>query len=213
MTATLLDIIKNKYPLEKLEVGEFANLKVSGMKFTLSAYKAKGLGHVSVMSAKGFFGLMKMDTVIIVPQEKDLPLFSYDQIVAAKNGKLYVELYDTVAGAFNASILDQVKEQFVAIPDFDPGKHWYDNIKLSQSVFKTSKDLDAQDKLAGAYLNAFLEAPVDTTADVAKKKEKTAFYVHGLLTNGGPSTDVFLKKFGVQKTTELFEKVLFGTEV
>ena len=52
------------------------------MRFFVKAYRADGLGHVSVMRAKGFFGLMKMDTLIIVPKEKDLPLYSYDRIYA-----------------------------------------------------------------------------------------------------------------------------------
>ena len=48
------------------------------MTFTIKAYKAEGLGHVSVMRAKGFFGLMKMDTLIVNPTYVDLPLYSYN---------------------------------------------------------------------------------------------------------------------------------------
>ena len=33
----------------------------------------------------------------------------------------------------------------------------------------------------------------------------------GLLKNGGPSTNVFLKLFGEEKTADLFRNVLFGT--
>ncbi len=69
MTNKLLNIIKSKYPLTELDVGGFATLKANGMKFTVEAYKAEGLGHVSVMKAKGFFGLMKMDTLIINPTD------------------------------------------------------------------------------------------------------------------------------------------------
>ena len=45
--------------------GEFANIKAKGMKFQIKQYEAKGLGNVSVMEAKGFFGLMQMDTLIM----------------------------------------------------------------------------------------------------------------------------------------------------
>ena len=44
------------------------------------------------------------------------------------------------------------------------------------------------------------------------KRQKTENYVSGLIKNGGPSTDVFKKKFGAEKTAELFEKVLFATK-
>jgi hypothetical protein len=222
MTKELLDIINAKYPLKELEAGEFSKMKVSGMTFNITAYHAQGLGHVSVMSAKGFFGLMKMDTIIIVPQELDLPLYSYDQILAMGNNSLYLELYDTVAGNCDVSALDAVKQQYAGVPDFDPGKHWYDNIKLAQSVFKKGKNAQIGtdvNKLATEYLKKYLELgasladATNTNAgfDKAEKCKKTEYYVNGLIKNGGPSTDVFKKKFGEQKTGELFTKVLFGT--
>jgi hypothetical protein len=43
--------------------------------------------------------------------------------------------------------------------------------------------------------------------------KKASLYVEGLLKNGGPSTDVFKKALGVEKTAELFRKILFATEV
>lgn len=80
MIAKIIDEVSKIFPLKELEVGEMSALKAKSMKYTICAYYAEGLGHVSVMSAKGFFGLMKMDTVIINPTEKDLPLYSYDNI-------------------------------------------------------------------------------------------------------------------------------------
>jgi len=76
MTKKLLDLISKKFPLTALPVGEMSTLKANGMTFSIQAYTAKGLGHVSVMTAKGFFGLMKMDTLIITPLALDLPLYS-----------------------------------------------------------------------------------------------------------------------------------------
>ena len=43
MTSKLLNIIKSKYPITELDVGEFATLKAHGMKFTVEAYNAEGL--------------------------------------------------------------------------------------------------------------------------------------------------------------------------
>ena len=82
MTNTLLEKIAEKYPLTELPVGDMATLKVKGMQFCIRAFRAEGLGHVSVMQAKGFFGLMKMDTLIVNPFQVDLPLYSYDRIFA-----------------------------------------------------------------------------------------------------------------------------------
>ena len=85
MVNTLLALIKEKYPLTELNVGDAARLKVNGMTFAVSAYSAEGLGHISVMRATGIFGLMRMDTLMITPRDIDLPLYSYDRIYAMGN--------------------------------------------------------------------------------------------------------------------------------
>ena len=90
MTAKILSRLQQKYSLTAIEAGEFAKLKANGMTFAVRAFHAEGLGHVSVMRAKGFFGLMKMDTLIINPTEIDLPLYSYDRIFAMGNDTLIV---------------------------------------------------------------------------------------------------------------------------
>ena len=112
MINQILDNIRSKYVLNEIEVKEFSKFKAKGMKFSIQAYHAKGLGHVSVMKANGFFGLMKMDTVIIVPQEKDLPLYSYDRIYAMGNDTLIVELYDTMVNRSEFLTLDNVKNKY-----------------------------------------------------------------------------------------------------
>ena len=212
MTDKLLDAIKQKYPLRELEVGELATLKANGMKFRVSAYCAEGLGHVSVMRAKGFFGLMKMDTLMIVPKEKDLPLYSYDRIYAMGNDTLIVELYDTLISELDLSLLGEIKASFAHLPERDPGEHWYDNIKLAESISKKGKKpaTPELDRLTADHLNAYLNAPAADVSDKAEKNELSARYVNGLLSQGGPSTDVFKKAFGEEKTERLFRDVLFG---
>lgn len=215
MTDKLLDVLEKKYVLTELDIGEFSLLRANGMKFYVKAYRAEGLGHVSVMKAKGFFGLMKMDTLMIVPEKKDLPLYSYDRIYAMGNDTLIVELYDTLNGEFDASALDTVKSRFTHLPERDPGEHWYDDIKLSQSISKKgkkalTKDLDA---LTIEHFNAYLSSFADDVTDEAKKRELSARYVNGLLARGGPSTDVFKKALGEEKTSSLFKNVLFGTGI
>ena len=211
----MLDAIAAQFPLEAIDAGEYKKLKVSGMSFDIAAYHAKGLGHVSVMTAKGFFGLMKMDTLIINPTEADMPLLSYDRVLAMGNDTLIFELYDTLLGQCDLSAAESVKAACAALPDHDLGQHWYDSIKLPVSMSKKGKKKDsaAFDKAAADYLAAYLSAAkCAAPCDASAKQEKAAVYVDGLLTNGGPSTDVFKKGIGEQKTAELFRKVLFGTE-
>ena len=214
MTAKILSRLQQKYSLTAIEAGEFAKLKANGMTFTVRAFHAEGLGHVSVMRAKGFFGLMKMDTLIINPTEIDLPLYSYDRIFAMGNDTLIVELYDTLVGPFDASSLADAKNAFSDLSERDPGVHWYDSIKLPESISKKGKKTHTprMDQLTLAHFDAYLAGPAATVADRAAKQAKASYYVNGLLSRGGPSTDVFKKALGEETTAKLFETILFGTK-
>jgi hypothetical protein len=129
------------------------------------------------------------------------------------NDTLIVELYDTLTASVDMSALDAVKAEFSHLQERDPGEHWYDSIKLKESISKKGKKADTAqlDELAIKHFCAYLEADVPSVADVDKKKELSTNYVNGLLKNGGPSTDVFKKELGEDKTARLFREVLFGT--
>lgn len=213
MMTNLLNLIKKNYPLTALDPAEFSTMKVNGMKFCVKAYHAEGLGHLSLMQAKGFFGLMQMDTLMLVAEEKDAPLLSYDRIHAMGNDTLIIELYDTLLGEWDASRLDALKAKYADLPERDPGVHWYDAIRLPQSLSLKAKKAEStrMDALALEYLKSYCEIPAEPVTDRTKKVARNQAYVNGLLEHGGPSTDVFCKKLGTEKTRELFEQVLFGT--
>lgn len=213
MTNKLLSIIGEAYPLSPISVGEFGKIKAGGLKFTVEAYSAEGLGHVSVMKASGFFGLMKMDTLIINPTEIDLPLYSYDRIFAMGNDTLITELYDTTLLPFESEVMEKVKSDFDIVPERDPGEHWYDFLKLTESISKKGKKVTPLlDELTLRHFEGYLSHPAEKVTDRAAKQEKTRRYVNGLLEKGGPSTDAFIKAIGRDKTTELFTNYLFNTK-
>ena len=192
-----------------------SKVKANGMTFSIKAYQAQSLGHVSVMSAKGFFGLMKMDTLIINPTVKDLPLYSYDRIYAMGNDTLIVELYHTLVDECPLSELQTVKDLYKDLPEHTLGSHWYDSIKLPESISKKGKKAQSSrfDELTTKHLAAYLKAaPQSNTSSPEAKQKKASYYVEGLLKNGGPSTDVFKKALGEEKTADLFRKILFGTD-
>ena len=216
MINRITTLINQKYPLTEIDCGEFASMKVNGMDFSISAYKAEGLGHVSIMTASGFFGLMKMDTLIINPTEIDLPLYSYDRIFAMGNDTLIVELYDTLLSEYSEDGMNEVKarEKYSDIPERDPGEHWYDYIKLHSSISKKGKKkhLPLIQSLAEQHFEKYLKSSKTPVTDRDAKLEKASVYVNGLIEKGGPSTDVFKKAIGESKTRQLFETILFGTK-
>lgn len=214
MIDKILSMLAASYPLEKKDVGEFESFKAKGMKFSCQAYEAKGFGHVSVMTASGFFGLMKMDTFILCPENKDLPLLSYDRIFAAGNDTLIIELYDTTLKKKGYELIDKVNEKYSVLPDrvLPDEENWYDDIRLSQSVSKKGKK--KQTAAFNELLTEYVAAYLATDAAVCEKGEKvveTSKYAEGLLANGGIATDVFKKELGEEKTAKLLRTVLFGT--
>ena len=214
-TSKMLLTLAENYGFSTQDPDQELDLKVSGMKFHIRSFTAPGLGHISEMIASGFFGLMKMDTLIIIPTEVDMPLFSYDRVLAMGNDTLIFELYDTLVGLTDLSALDVIKESVKSLPEHDLGVHWYDSIKLPQSLSKKGKKKvsTAFDQAATDYLAAYLcAAKAAAPCEAEPKRQKASIYVEGLLTNGGPSTDVFKKGIGAERTAEVFRKCLFGTE-
>ena len=214
MFEKMMQLLQERYTLRAVDPGAFSAFRAKGMRFTVFAWNAEGLGSVSYMHAQGFFGLMKMDTLIVNPKDVDLPLYSYDRILAMGNDTLIAELYDTTVGGFTAPALDRVVAEAAGLPDRDPGVHWYDDIRLPQSISKKGKKArtPAFDELALDHMRAWLNADCPPLTDKPAKRARTEAYVNGLLEHGGPSTDVFLKEFGPEKTAQLFRKVLFGIE-
>ena len=127
------------------------------MTFNISSYEAEGLGHVSTMQSKGFFGLMQMDTLIITPIDTDLPIYSYDRIKAMGNDKLYIEVYDTVINKPSFAPMDSVKQKYSDLPKANLGKQWYEDIRLPQTATYSGKrtDSDRFDSMALEYMKAF----------------------------------------------------------
>ena len=218
MTNKILKLVEQRHSLEEKSVGELKTFKAKGMTFVCEAYTAQGLGHVSVMRAKGFFGLMKMDTLVIAPENKDLPLLSYDRIYAMGNDTLIIEIYDTM-GEEKADLtsVKSTKSKYAGLPerfaDGEEPKLWYDDIRLPETTSKKGKKAhtDGFDAYTLEYIKAYLSLNA-SECDVKEKKARTDVYANGLVTQGGPATDVFKKEFGEEKTSNIIRGVLFGTK-
>lgn len=208
--------IKALFPLKEQSTVEFSNLRVGPMKFSIEHWDGGVLGNVSYMAASGMMGLMKMETLIVNPVKADLPLLSLDTVLAMGKLTVIAEVYDTTLNGFDEKPCLEVKQSLESHPDRPEVHNWYDDIKLSCSWGKKTgkKALEALEKGLADYVNAYLsvaknlpELPAEL---LAAKRKKADAYINGLLEHGGPSTDVFVKNLGREKTEKLFHEVLFG---
>ena len=212
----MLEIIRQYYSLKEVDAGEFGSFTVNHMDFDVHTYDAEGLGCVSTMYAEGMAGQMKMTTVIINPFEADAPLLSIDRIYAMGSDILYLEPFDTtLSHQFDVTDLKKVIADHKDIPDLEVKENWYDPMRIDATAFK--KDQAENAGKTDAFIKEYLETFVKQLGTCAKiedpslKKAKAAEYSDGLIKNGGPSTDVFKKEFGDEKTGRYFREVLFGT--
>ena len=214
MIDTFLDEIKEIYPFTPCEAPEFDSFHLNLMKYTVKGYDAEGLGRVSLMECSGMAGLMAVTALIVNPFEIDAPLFNVDLIHVPGKEMLYMELYDTLLNAKrNEAPFAGLRAEYADIEDI-PGKpHWYDDIRYEASVTKAAsgEQKERLHELVSRYAKVYLDLLKDARrCDPVAKKAKADAYRDGLLTNGGPATDTFLKAWGPEKTGELFTKVMFG---
>lgn len=214
MTEKMLEMIGEQYPLRERDAGEYAWTQVNGMDITVRAFDAEGLGNVSAMHGE-LPGVMNMDTLIVNPFERDMPLISYDRIRAGGKDTLILELYDTFLGERpEMKELAALKEAYAYMHDYPAAPGWYDSVRCPESVMKTvthemTSRLDAlKDSFVAEYLRLAGEAPA---CDRKAKKRAASAYTENLLKNGGYSTDIFLKAKGKAYTQVLFRQFLFGT--
>lgn len=210
----LLQTVKDKFTVTDVDVGEYAEIKVSGMKFKIRSFQVEGVGTLSIMTTRWLFGLMEMETLIMTPVQKDAPLFSYDRIWAFNNDACLVELYDTQLSPCDMSGFDHLKAEAKKYPTYELKKYWYDKMRYKQSMSIKGNRISQSEKfsaLRDEYFKEYLKL-VENSPDcrVLDKKDNCEDYVNGLLEGGGASTSVFVKAIGKEKTQELFKKYLFG---
>lgn len=199
--------------LTRIDIKDYQDIKAGMIKFHIECYDVKDFGRVSLLLGK-MMGLMKMETLLFTPFYRDAPLLSYDLIQVLKKDTLIIELFDTCNTRKEYSALSSLKDSFKDLKDHKMKEAWYDSLLLKESLFKEGrKQTEEISKASLSYLKEYLSLfEKEEDIDPKRKKELHKNYVQGLLSNGGPSTDFFLKKLKETKTRELFLKYLFGVE-
>ena len=202
-----------KFPLKKRDIGEFERIRGRGMEFEVKAYEAPGAGSLCLMEMRAMAGLMKMETAVFSPTGLDGPLFSTDAISAMGKDTLILELYDTTISHPDFAQLSEVKSLYSALPGYDPGEHWYDTMRLAVSDYKRDKGIaGAYDPYVRDYVLRYFDMLARCArCDEEEKKKQNAVFADGLLKNGGPAVNQFLKMLGEEKTAEFLRTVMFRT--
>jgi hypothetical protein len=168
-------------------------------------------------------GMMQMATVVITPQDKNMPLLSADFMYIFGTRKAYLEFYDVVEtkdddyNTLLSSLSDAIKK-YDKLEDISASEAWYKHL-LTVTTYKTggfAEDKALIDMLNDnlvVYLEHAKKLPTLTADAKERKLAITVDYTDGLISKGGISTDFFVGEFGSEKTKEFFDNVFFGTAV
>ncbi len=214
MIKTFLEKAKALSEVTEIDVSSYRKMKKNGCSFLIHDYELKGYGRFSTIEMKAMFSLMKMETIVFTPLEKEMPLLSYDLISAFSKHTLLLELYDTKVDTIpDLSRMDSVKEKYSSLKDNIPEKRWYDSMKLSPTLSKKGGKKKDYEALASEWISSYFQilssAP---NLEKDKKREKTLQYVDGLFANGGPSTEQFSRMFTKEVAYNLFTKYIFNAK-
>lgn len=215
-----LAAISENYSITEEDCGEYSRMTVYGiMKFNVKKYDVENLGNLSVMTVN--VGAMQMASVILNPQEKNLPLVSADYMYMLNNRTCYLELYNLVEemdDTYKAVLddFDGLAEKYTELEDASSSPAWFDSLRTS-TRYKHGKPAD--DALLAEMLGdgfrtvtaAGKDMPELSDEQKKAKNEITKKYTDGLISQGGISTDAFKASLGEEITRDFFSKVLFGT--
>lgn len=217
--AVLAELNEN-FTVTPVDVGEYEEMKIYGiMKFHVEQYDIEEIGNLSIMRMN--MGLMQMATVVITPQDKNLPLLSADYMYILSNRKAYLEFYDVVKekdDSYNELLaaLSDVQTNYEHLENIEPSEAWYEHL-LTVTAYKSGKpeaDKDLEGMLVDSltvYMDYAKEFPLLTDEEKAEKLAITVEYTDGLIEKGGISTDVFKKELGEEETKIFFDNIFFGT--
>lgn len=207
--------LQQKYEVREADLGEDAQLKKAGMKFDLRSFEVSNVGHFFIMNMSGMLGAMKMETVVLAPEFRKLPLVNIDFVAAMGKNTILAEYYDMENIGLPqgyAEKLAEIKNADRAIEDNPLGDVWYNKYLLEGSYRKEGKKLAEHFRQVGEkhidLLMEMLEAA--QPADPEHMREIALSFAQKLLDEGGPAVNSFVKLFGREKTEKIVKECMYG---
>lgn len=214
----IINLIKSKYSLKSIDIGEFKKLTAYGViSFNSEIYHIKDLGILSILTSN--LGFMQLFTLQIVPFEKDLPLLTVDIMYMFNKRIFFIEIYDLMLDNKNAEYksflnqVEEVKKNFSEFENFKVKENWYTQL-LSGLLSKkyTIKDEQKFVELLNKIITMFIEYSIKEKKieNLEKKVALVEGFGNKLVDKSGISTDMFKRLFGVDRTRKYLGNVLFG---
>ena len=215
-----ISLLKNKFELKELDVGEFKKIVLKKMlPFYTKLYEIKNLGTVSVLTLN--IGIMNVISFNINPFFKDLPQMALDFVSMLNKRIIICEIYDFMINKEDEKYKNFLKE----IKEIN-GKHsnlkeatlsvsWYSSylsgvIKKSGNVMNDNQFLSLLKEVLEAYIKYAEKVSELNDDDIKKKINYYQEFTDNLTKKGGIAINNFRKSIGEKKTHEFLSKAFYG---
>ena len=136
MIQKMMEEIQGKYNCKSVNAGVFGKVMIEGAKFKISAFDVKEVGRVATVEMKRLIGLWEMQSLIITPNEKDIPIYYYNRHREKGNYVCRVEMFDTQLNEIVVSDFIELEKKYDILQDLEQSERWYDDMKLYGAVKK-----------------------------------------------------------------------------
>ena len=213
MIQKMMEAIKSKYACKAVDAGVFAKVVIDGANFKIDAYDVAGVGRVATVQMKRLVGFWDMQSLIITPFEKDMPIYYYNRHREKGNYIYRVEVFDTQLNPVGMEDMAEVIEKYSSLPEDPQNERWYDYLKLQSVVKKVPKnEKESLSPMIWEHFECYM-AMLDKAADckATEKKKKVTVFVNELSKQSGIAiVEIFIANYGENVAEKLCNEVLFG---
>ena len=214
MIKTVKQMIEKDYVLKERNMGNLQEIHKGVYHFYNHSYSIIGIGSLFTMELRAMFGLMKMQTIVISPQYKDLDFCNVDAIHAMANDTILLEMYRSSSQKADLSEFEDLAARVKNLTDYESAPRWYDSYKRSSCIGKKGVGakrihLELTKQYVSLYLDLLRKAPY---CDYSEKQQLTNEYVSQLIENGGAAVDSLSKMIGAELTAELINRFMFNVK-
>ena len=221
---TGLETLRKYYTVtERTVPEEFRKMNIQNMHFEIQQYDVADIGNLLLMKCTDS-EVFQMDSFVLTPYFKNLPLFTTDYMYNGENRSYINEIYNVVdcQDELYLSYIEKFKandQKHAQLRDMPPHPGWYDAIRpVCTAKLTKPVDDDENMQIFAEHLATFIEMEQNTPAFPDKESRQKKWkcnknYADRLIEEGGISTDVFKKALGTEKTKKFFSEVFFGTDL
>ena len=213
----ILKELTGRFRVTKKNIGTYGKMNKGPLHLSIDCYDVQNLGQYCILSVKGMFGLMNMETAVLAVTSKDIPLINFDAMRVGMKKLQLAEFYDTLLEDDNSLLRMEcisIRNADDDLEDYQSGGHEYDSKLLDYSYGKKTKaSSDRTDISAKRYADAvFNELQRAEDCDEQAKKEKIRRFADSLISAGGPAVSMFTKMFGEETAKKVVLQYMYGCE-